>query len=71
MLSREFGTNNVRPTILGNSFFSTDEMGRLESLRQNYYQHAEYLERVIDDRRMEFARWLIEHGKLSEGAPEA
>ncbi len=69
MLAREFGPNNGRPTMLGNNF-STDEMSRLEDLRQNYHNHAEYLERVIDDRRMEFARWLVENGKLGEGSAD-
>jgi hypothetical protein len=28
------------------------------------------VERVIDERRMEFARWLHDNGKLSEACPE-
>ena len=28
--------------------------------------NAEVTERQIDDRRLQFARWLVEHGKLSE-----
>jgi hypothetical protein len=67
MISRDFGANNnPRPTTLGSSFTS-DELARLDALRRNYTNHAEYLERVIDDRRMEFARFLLEHGRLSEG----
>ncbi len=66
MISRDFGANNNQlPATLGTSFTS-EEMARLDALRRNYTNHAEYLERVIDDRRMEFARFLIEHGRLSE-----
>ena len=65
MFSREYSANNARPAILGTNF-TADEMARLQSLRRNYYTHAEYLERVIDDRRLEFARWLLDHGKLNE-----
>lgn len=71
MMSREFSSNNtVSPTTLGETF-TPEELSRLSTLRENFYTHAEYLERVIDDRRLEFARWLMEHGKLSEGTSEA
>ncbi|MBF6589223.1 MAG: hypothetical protein IVW57_01675 [Ktedonobacterales bacterium] len=71
MMPREFSSNNTtRPATLGDSF-TPEELSRLNALRQNFYTHAEYLERVIDDRRLEFARWLLEHGKLSEGTGEA
>ena len=67
MMSREFSSNNTTsPAILGESF-TQEELSRLSALRENFHTHAEYLERVIDDRRLEFARWLLEHGKLSEG----
>lgn len=69
MIAREYGFNNGRQTMLGSNF-TTDEMTRLETLRKNYHNHAEYLERVIDDRRLEFARWLRDNGKLGEGAAE-
>jgi len=66
MISRDFGANNnPLPATLG-AGFTSDEMSRLDALRRNYTNHAEYLERVIDDRRMEFARFLLEHGRLSE-----
>ena len=55
--------------VTGN--FSQEELARLNALRTNFRSRAEYIERVIDDRRLEFARWLVENGKLSEGAGEA
>lgn len=70
MMAREYSSNNASlPATLGSNF-TAEEMARLDILRQNFYLHAEYLERVIDDRRLEFGRWLLEHGKLSEGTVE-
>jgi hypothetical protein len=70
MMSREYSTNNTTSPTKLSDMFTPDELSRLDALRQNFYTHAEYLERVIDDRRLEFARWLLDHGKLSEGANE-
>lgn len=57
-----------RPTTLGANF-SADEIDRLVNLRRSVHEHTEFLERVIDQRRLEFARWLLDNGKLSEAAP--
>ncbi len=46
--------------------FSRKEAERLAALRQRYQLHGEYFERVIDERRLEFARWLAEHHRLNE-----
>ncbi|HEY7350585.1 MAG TPA: hypothetical protein VH599_19910 [Ktedonobacterales bacterium] len=46
--------------------FSRKEAERLEALRQRFRLHGEYFERVIDERRLEFARWLTEQGRLNE-----
>jgi hypothetical protein len=48
--------------------FSAEERERLARMRDGYHHHTEYLERVIDERRLEFARWLAENGRLSEAA---
>lgn len=70
MLPHEYVNNsNGRPATLSGNF-TADEVSRLTQLRSNFHAHAEYLERVIDERRLEFARWLLDHGKLSEACPE-
>jgi hypothetical protein len=46
--------------------FSRKEAERLSALRQRYQLQGEYFERVIDERRREFARWLAEHHRLNE-----
>jgi hypothetical protein len=70
MLPQEHSNNgNGRPTTL-NSNFTSAEVDALVDLRRNVYAHSEYLRRVIDERRLEFARWLLENGKLSEACPD-
>lgn len=46
--------------------FTAEEKERLLALCQHFSAHPEYLELGIDERRLTFARWLVEHGKLSE-----
>lgn len=70
MMQQEHGNTLGRPATLGNNF-TTEEVERLKSLRRNIHEHTEFLDRVIDARRLEFARWLLEHGKLTEACQEA
>jgi hypothetical protein len=70
MLPQEHSNNaNALPTTLSGNFTSA-EVDALTDLRRNFFAHTEYLERVIDERRMEFARWLVEHHKLSDDLRE-
>jgi hypothetical protein len=55
---------NTSPTSLRS--FSRKEAERLSVLRQRYQLHGEYFERIIDERRLEFARWLAQQRRLSE-----
>jgi hypothetical protein len=66
MSAQDFQPNtNGTPTMLGSNF-TAEEAARLQSLRENFHAHAEYLERIVDERRIEFVRWLIETGRLRE-----
>lgn len=66
MSTQEFQSNtNSSPTLLGSNF-TAEEAARLQNLRENFHVHAEYLERIIDERRIEFVRWLIATGRISE-----
>lgn len=67
MMYHDYGSNSSKPAMATGNF-TPEEWARLNALRTNFRSRAEYLERVIDDRRLEFARWLVEHGKLSEGS---
>jgi hypothetical protein len=54
---------NISPALRS---FTRKEAERLAALRQRYRLQGEYFERVIDERRLEFARWLAEHQRLHE-----
>jgi len=54
------------PQVIPGASFTAAEVVALTALRDNYTSHAEYLERDYDDCRLEFARWLADHGKISE-----
>lgn len=46
--------------------FAWDEAMKLLDMREYLYENAEMRQRIANDQRMHFARWLYEHGKLSE-----
>lgn len=46
--------------------FMWEEAVRLIHLREHLYENPEMQQRMADDSRMHFARWLYEHGEMSE-----
>lgn len=46
--------------------FTLDEANRLQHQRTHIYENAEMQQRLVDDSRMHFARWLYEHGEMNE-----
>lgn len=51
--------------ILRKGGFAEGEVQRLSKLRQDYAER-ERLQEVVDTRRLEFIRWLVTNGRLSE-----
>jgi len=51
--------------ILQKASFSEAEMNRLSKLRRNLAENGKYQE-LIDYRRLQFVRWLVHTGKLTE-----
>jgi hypothetical protein len=51
--------------ILRKVGFTETQMYRLSKLRRNLAEEAKYQE-LIDYRRLQFARWLVTTGKLTE-----
>ena len=51
--------------ILRKAGFTEAEMNRLSKLRRNLAQEGMYQE-LIDYRRLQFVRWLVTTGKLTE-----
>lgn len=46
--------------------FTAEEAERLVALRQRLGAELPDLDDTLDDRRLVFARWLVEHGRLRE-----
>ena len=46
---------------------TAEEMRRLEAFLRRCDDQPQYAEWEINPRRLEFARWLIQRGRLSEG----
>jgi hypothetical protein len=46
--------------------FSQEEAARLAHLRQHLYENVEMRQRLNSDHRLQFARWLFEHGEMHE-----
>ena len=67
MQAREFGIHVAsQPAELDTAQFTEDEIARLNDLSQRFQHHVGYFELELDERRLEFARWLVQHGRLSE-----
>ncbi len=49
------------------SHFTKDELRELAGLRERLYQQAEYLNRVLDEKHLRFARYLREIGEIGDG----
>jgi hypothetical protein len=48
------------------SRFSEDEIVRLSKLQVHYREQPPTFDQPLEERRLQFARWLVEHGRLSE-----
>jgi hypothetical protein len=46
---------------------TTEEVERLTNLRERIALQPVHLDLEIAARRLEFARWLVEHGRMDEG----
>lgn len=57
--------SNGAPTLLGHDF-TAQEARSLHDLRAYVRTHADHEFHAVADPRLEFARWLIEQGKLTD-----
>jgi hypothetical protein len=58
----------VEATTLQDTF-TPEELARLVALRESVAHRSIYYELGLDENRLTFARWLYEHGRLSETIP--
>jgi hypothetical protein len=56
----------TRLTSLLESGFTWEEAIRLLNMQEYLYENSEMRQRLSDNYRIHFVRWLIEHGELSE-----
>lgn len=70
-MSAHLGDNRRRrggsSTHVEQQCFAPQELAKLLELRARVESCGVNIELGLDERRLRFARWLVEHGKLSEG----
>lgn len=54
--------------IASGTCFTAEEVARLCALRRHFQAHPDHGDADAAVRRLEFARWLVQHGRLSEGS---
>jgi hypothetical protein len=60
------GTDHMMLDYLLNSGFLWDEAITLLNLREHLYENAEMRQRITDDYRMQFVKWLFEQKMVSD-----
>lgn len=45
---------------------SAEELARLTQLQVRFHGHPECVELALDELRLSFVRWLVDHGRISE-----
>jgi hypothetical protein len=64
--SIESTNDSVQLDVLMETGFSREEATRLSHLRKHLYENVEVRQRLSNDNRLQFARWLFEHGEMDE-----
>ena len=66
MEEHPYAADNVDLELLFSLGFSETEVSQLVYMKSHVTEEVEYREMVEESRRLNFIRWLIEHGRLSE-----
>jgi hypothetical protein len=61
-----FVADTIGLNFLCTQGFTVDQAVRLVEMRENFAQQLEYRERTAEQNRLNFVRWLFEHGKISQ-----
>ena len=64
--SVENTNDSIQLDILMKTGFSRQEAIRLSHLHKHLYENVEVRQRLSQDNRLLFARWLFEHGEMHE-----
>ena len=62
----ESANDLVKLNALMRTGLSWEEATKLFHLREHLYENVEARQRLTDDSRLHFARWLFEHGEMHE-----
>ena len=65
-LSAGIYNEQAQLNALMKSGFTPDEAARLVYLHDNLYSNSEMQQRMANDQRLQFARWLYEQGEMQE-----
>ena len=65
MMQEKFTATN-RQSALFVGTFTPQEAERLNQVKQHICEKAEYLERMLDEHRLRFARFLMEVGDITD-----
>jgi hypothetical protein len=58
----------IGPVMDPRDVFTEEELANLREMRARFGGHPECAELNLNERQLAFARWLIDHGRLSDGA---
>jgi hypothetical protein len=65
-----YGNDQMLMDYLMDQGFIWEEAAKLLNMRENIYSNLEMRQRIADDSRMLFVRWLYEQGELDENQDE-
>jgi hypothetical protein len=66
MQENMFITDSLGFEFLYAQGFTLDQAIKLVAMKENFEELTEYRERTEEQNRLNFVRWLFEHGKISE-----
>jgi hypothetical protein len=64
--STESMDDSIQLDVLMDTGFSLEEATKLSYLRNHLYENVEVRQRLPNYNRLQFARWLFEHGEMDE-----
>lgn len=70
MLPWDRRADPINQTELLREIFTESQLAMLTALRARIAKYQAHEEHGLDERRLEFASWLVAHGRLGEGIDE-
>ncbi len=67
----ELAVRDAQVSPASDGALTTEEVRRLEDFLSRRHYQPQYAEWEIDPQRLEFARWLVQRGSLTENVEQA